>query len=47
VISKDKREFFVAMEGVKSSDTLESEPGCQIALIDITEHKKPEDASKK
>ena len=47
VISKDKREFFVAMEGVKSSDTLESEPGCQIALIDMTEHKKPEDAYKK
>jgi PAS domain S-box-containing protein len=47
VISKDRREFFVAMEGVRFSDPPESEPGCQIALIDMTEHKKLEDAFKK
>jgi PAS domain S-box-containing protein len=47
VISRDKREFFVAMEGVKSSETLEPELRCQIALIDLTEYKKLEDAFRK
>ena len=47
VIGKDKREFYVAMEGVKSSDTLEPELRCQIALIDLTEYKRLEDAVKK
>ena len=47
VISKDKREFCVSLEGVKSADALESDQICQIALIDLTEYKKLEEAFKK
>lgn len=47
VTGKDKQELYVSLEGVKSSDTLESDEGCQIALFDLTEYKKLEDAFKK
>lgn len=47
VISKDKREFYVSLEAVKSSDTLESDQQCHLALVDLTEYKKLEDAFKK
>jgi PAS domain S-box-containing protein len=47
VISKDNREFSVSLEGVKSSDMVESDQLCQIALIDLTEYRKLEEAFKK
>jgi PAS domain S-box-containing protein len=42
VMSKDKRVFSVLLEGLKLDDTLESDPKCQVALIDLTEYKKIE-----
>jgi PAS domain S-box-containing protein len=44
VVSKDKRVFHVLMEGVTLDNTPGSEQRCQIALIDLTEFKKLEDA---
>lgn len=44
LIGKDKRLFHVLLEGLRSDDTRESEKQCQIALIDLTEYKKLEEA---
>jgi PAS domain S-box-containing protein len=38
--NSEKRVLDVQLEGVRSNDTLESDPRCQIALIDMTEFKK-------
>ncbi len=44
VVSKDKRVFFVLMEGVTLNYGSEAEQRCQVALIDQTEYKKLEDS---
>jgi PAS domain S-box-containing protein len=44
VVSKDKSVFHVLMEGVALGGTMGAEQHCQIALIDLTEFKKLEDA---
>jgi signal transduction histidine kinase len=41
-MSKDKRVFNVLLEGLRLDDTLESDPKCQVALIDMTEYKRIE-----
>jgi len=46
VINKDKRVFYVLLEGIKSDNIVESDQQCQIALIDLTEYKKLEDLNK-
>ena len=43
VINKDKRVFYVQMDGVKLDDTLESDQKCQVAIIDVTEYKRVEE----
>jgi PAS domain S-box-containing protein len=47
VKNKDERVFDVLLEGLEFDNTLESDPKCQVALIDLTEYKKIEDALKK
>lgn len=47
VMNKDKRVFYVLLEGLKLDDLLESEQKCQIALIDLTEYKRISDSLKK
>jgi len=47
ILNKDKREFHVLLEGLVLEDVLGSEKKCQVALIDLTEHKKMEDSLKK
>lgn len=47
VINNDKREFYVMAEGVLSSDVLESDQSCLMALIDLTEYNKLENSIKK
>lgn len=44
IINKNKRVFYVLLEGLKFDDTLESINQCQIALIDLTEYKRVEDS---
>ncbi len=46
VTGKDNSVFYVLVEGVIPDDTVESDQRCQIALIDLTEFKKLEDAYK-
>ncbi|RPI76340.1 MAG: PAS domain-containing protein [Ignavibacteriales bacterium] len=46
IINKEKRLFHVRLEGLKLDDTLEPDPKCQVALIDLTEYKKIEDSLK-
>jgi PAS domain S-box-containing protein len=40
--NREKRVFDVLLDGVRSNYTLETEPRCQIAVIDVTEYKKLE-----
>ncbi len=47
VMNKDKRIFYVLLEGLKLDDILESDQKCQVALIDLTEYKRIEDSLKK
>jgi PAS domain S-box-containing protein len=42
VINKSKTLFDVLLEGLVIDDTLETDPKCQIALIDLTDYKKVE-----
>lgn len=44
VVSKDKKVFYVLMEGVALGNAPGAEQRCQIALVDMTEFKKLEDA---
>ena len=44
MINKEKKCFFVQLEGVKYDDTLETGAECQIALLDLSEFKKLEDS---
>jgi PAS domain S-box-containing protein len=44
VINKYKRLFTVLLEGIQLQDSIESNQKCQIAVIDLTERKKAEDA---
>lgn len=46
LMNKDKRVFHVRLEGIKSTDTLESGERCQIALIDLSEFKELENSFK-
>lgn len=46
LINKDKRLFHVLLEGIEIEDTLEVEKKCQVALIDLTEHKRIENSLK-
>lgn len=46
ITNKDKSLFHVLLEGLIIEDTLEPEPKCQVALIDLTEYKKVEDSLK-
>jgi PAS domain S-box-containing protein len=46
VMNKDKRIFYVRLEGLKFEDTLENNQSCQVALIDLTEYKKVEESLK-
>lgn len=46
LINKDKRLFQVLLEGIEIEDTLEAEKKCQVALIDLTEHKRIETSLK-
>jgi PAS domain S-box-containing protein len=43
IMNKDKNLLQVLLEGIKLEDTLEPDPKCQVALIDLTEFKKVED----
>ncbi len=45
--NKEKRLFHVLLEGLKIEDTMETDPGCQVALIDLTDYKRVEDSLKK
>lgn len=47
VVNKDNRMFHVLLEGVRLDDTPDLEQRCQIALIDLTEYRKLEEANKK
>ena len=47
VISKDKRMFHVLLEGLELDEAPGSGKKCQIALIDLTEHKRLSDSLKK
>ena len=47
VMNKDKRIFYVLLEGLKLDDMLESDQKCQVALIDLTEYKRIEDSLRK
>lgn len=42
VVSKNKSVFSVRLEGLKIDDLLETNHQCQVALIDLTEHKRIE-----
>jgi PAS domain S-box-containing protein len=42
VANKDKRMFYVLLEGIRWDDSVESGEQCQIALIDLTEYRKTE-----
>ncbi|MDP3150625.1 MAG: ATP-binding protein [Ignavibacteria bacterium] len=46
ITNKDKSLFHVLLEGLEIEDTLEPEPKCQVALIDLTEYKKVENSLK-
>jgi PAS domain S-box-containing protein len=46
VTNKAKREFQVLLEGLKLTTESESEPTCQVALIDLTEYKRIENSLK-
>jgi len=46
VINKDKRVFYVLLEGLELDDPLEPDKKCQVALIDLTEYKRIEDSLK-
>ena len=46
ITNKDKSIFHVLLEGLVIEDTLEPEPKCQVALIDLTKYKKVEDSLK-
>ncbi len=47
LISKDKRVFYVLLEALKLEDMLDPDQKVQVAVIDLTEHKKVEDSLKK
>ena len=47
IVNKDKREYYVLLEGMILDNMLESEPNCQIAIIDLTGHRKAVEALSK
>ncbi|MHB8580828.1 MAG: PAS domain-containing sensor histidine kinase [Ignavibacteriaceae bacterium] len=47
IINKAKAVSYILLEGLKIDDPLESNQGCQLALIDLTDRKKIEDSIKK
>lgn len=46
IINKEKHLYYVRLEGLRLDETLEPDPKCQVALIDLTEYKKIEDSLK-
>ncbi|HSP88298.1 MAG TPA: PAS domain-containing sensor histidine kinase [Ignavibacteriaceae bacterium] len=46
IINKEKHLFHLRLEGLMLDATLEPDPKCQVALIDLTEYKKIEDSLK-
>ncbi|HCY75149.1 MAG TPA: hypothetical protein DHV28_04455 [Ignavibacteriales bacterium] len=46
IVNKVKQQFKVLLEGIELEDALEPEKKCQVALIDLTEHKRIETSLK-